>query len=224
MVEYSLKKQKHPKWLENVLESSLENRFFSACTDHGEIRKNEMNVFCVDCNSCICQHCLSSSHLHHNTLQIRKYVYHDVINLNDLQKLLDCSKVQTYTINRAKVVCLNPRPQSKPQSKSNGGPLCVCERNLTEPHRYCSIACKVSGVDSKAIDERRLFNLCHESIHTPFAYKEHQNSDPQVEESVVSSVESPLSTVENHLWLDSALNLKKRLCKRKGIPRRAPFF
>ncbi|KAF7838805.1 tRNA-intron endonuclease [Senna tora] len=41
----------------------------------------------------ICPHCLPSHRLH-RLLQVRRYVYHDVVRLEDLQKLIDCSNVQ----------------------------------------------------------------------------------------------------------------------------------
>ena len=47
-------------------------------------------------------------------VQIRRYVYCDVVRTQDVQRYLDPAGVQTYIINQAKVVFLNHRPQSKP--------------------------------------------------------------------------------------------------------------
>ena len=47
-------------------------------------------------------------------MQIRRYVYCDVVRTQDVQRYLDPAGVQTYIINQAKVVFLNHRPQSKP--------------------------------------------------------------------------------------------------------------
>ncbi|XP_077234513.1 PLATZ transcription factor family protein [Tasmannia lanceolata] len=221
MVGYTVyqKKLEEPEWLKMLLKI----RFFGPCDEHMDIRKNEMNVFCIDCNLSICHHCLSS-HSRHNLLQIRRYVYNDVIRLHDLQKHLDCSRVQPYTINGAKVVFLNPRPQTKPSTKSNGGGFCkICERNLTDAHCYCSIACKISDVNVSARNRSR-----GDSFPTlDLKCKANQIPDSKSEESTISSVdlkseESSVSSVEN--VSDSALKPKRQLHKRKGVPRRAPVF
>ncbi|KAJ0449198.1 putative transcription repressor PLATZ family [Helianthus annuus] len=83
------------KWIVNLLES----KFFGACIDHGSMAKSEKNVFCMDCNLCLCGHCVSGfkprcHHHHHRRLQIFRYVYHDVVRIQDIQKHLDCSDIQ----------------------------------------------------------------------------------------------------------------------------------
>ncbi|CAK9194995.1 unnamed protein product [Sphagnum troendelagicum] len=143
MVGYdlSLPLQK-PAWLEAL----LSEKFFVACTKHAALKKNERNVFCVDCNGGVCQHCVGSHRTSHCVLlQIRRYVYHDVIRLQDIQRLLDCSQVQTYIINSARVVFLNQRPQPRP-SKGLGNSCGTCERSLQDSYSYCSVACKVDDV------------------------------------------------------------------------------
>ncbi|KAF8398908.1 hypothetical protein HHK36_014772 [Tetracentron sinense] len=222
MVGYSFNLKMNKKTLE-WLETLLQSKFFGPCCDHQDLRKNEMNVFCIDCNCCVCQHCLSSSVHHlHKLLQIRRYVYHDVVRLHDMHKYLDCSKVQPYTINGAKVVFLNPRPQSRP-SKSNSGASCkMCERSLSEPNRYCSIACKVSEILEKS--------KIRSSSYIPFTFpefsaisaKENRNPEQNLKEEESSSSGGE-SSVENQPRLCSALKPKKQLHKRKGIPSRAPF-
>ncbi|XP_010271215.1 PREDICTED: uncharacterized protein LOC104607293 [Nelumbo nucifera] len=224
MVGYAihLKKKKKPEWLEVLLKS----KFFGPCFDHQELKKNEMNVYCVECNRCICQHCLSSSaHYLHLLLQIRRYVYNDVVRLHDMQKHLDCSKVQPYTINGAKVIFLNPRPQSKP-SKSNCGSSClVCERGLTEPNCYCSIACKVSVLKE---DAKRKQSPPYITFKIPefsdLSAKENQNAEPNSREEESSNLTTESSAGNTlHPCLNSALKPRGQLHKRKGIPRRAPL-
>ncbi|KAH9327294.1 hypothetical protein KI387_007472, partial [Taxus chinensis] len=129
-----------PVWLEAL----LSDQFFVPCSIHLEHKKNEVNIFCVDCSANICQHCLVS-HRSHRLLQVRRYVYHDVIRVHDMQKLLDCSLVQTYITNSARVVFLNQRPQSR-LSKGQGNSCVTCDRVLQEPYRYCSVRCKVDAV------------------------------------------------------------------------------
>ncbi|KAI5430617.1 hypothetical protein KIW84_034996 [Lathyrus oleraceus] len=73
--------------------------------------------------------------------QIRRYVYHDVVRMDDAAKLIDCSYIQSYKTNSAKVVFLNQRPQTK---KCSSGNICsTCDRSLQEPYNFCSLSCKV---------------------------------------------------------------------------------
>ncbi|KAK6162543.1 hypothetical protein DH2020_002384 [Rehmannia glutinosa] len=129
-----------PGWLSAL----LSEKFFNACIVHEDAKKNEKNVFCMDCCEGICPHCLAN-HRSHRLLQIRRYVYHDVIRLVDADKLMDCAQVQCYTTNSAKVVLLNQRPQTRPPRAS--GSLCItCDRNLQESSLFCSLSCKLQHV------------------------------------------------------------------------------
>ncbi|XP_037494747.1 uncharacterized protein LOC105629216 isoform X2 [Jatropha curcas] len=78
-----------PAWLDRLMAET----FFGACVSHENRRKNEKNIFCLLCCLSICPHCLSS-HRSHPLLQVRRYVYHDVVRLGDLEKLIDCSYIQ----------------------------------------------------------------------------------------------------------------------------------
>ncbi|XP_057977387.1 protein RGF1 INDUCIBLE TRANSCRIPTION FACTOR 1-like [Malania oleifera] len=126
-----------PPWV-GVL---LGEKFFNACLAHECLKKNEKNILCLDCCTSFCPHCLSP-HRHHRLLQIRRYVYHDVIRLQDAQKLMDCSFVQSYKTNSAKVVFLKQRPMSRPM-RSSGNVCVTCDRSLQDPYLFCSISCKV---------------------------------------------------------------------------------
>ncbi|CAM0147340.1 unnamed protein product [Urochloa decumbens] len=129
-----------PGWVAGLVAES----FFVACPAHEARKKNERNIFCLACCASICPHC-AAAHRHHPLLQVRRYVYHDVVRLGDLEKLIDCSYVQTYTINSAKVIFLKPRPQSRP-FKGSGNVCLTCDRILQEPFHFCSLACKVDHV------------------------------------------------------------------------------
>ncbi|GAU13025.1 hypothetical protein TSUD_173250 [Trifolium subterraneum] len=74
---------------------------------------------------------------------IRRYVYNDVIRLDAASKLFDCSSIQFYRTNSAKVVFLKRElPQTK---KSSSGNICrTCARNLQDPYKFCSLKCKVN--------------------------------------------------------------------------------
>ncbi|XP_077221510.1 PLATZ transcription factor family protein [Tasmannia lanceolata] len=126
-----------PSWLEGLVGET----FFTECGTHQRRRKNEKNIFCLDCCESICQNCLTS-HRSHPLIQVRRYVYHDVVRLQDLKKLIDCSFVQSYTVNNAKVVFLKQRPQSRP-SKGSANMCFTCDRILQEPFHFCSLSCKV---------------------------------------------------------------------------------
>ncbi|KAB5569058.1 hypothetical protein DKX38_002851 [Salix brachista] len=153
-----------PPWLQAL----LSEKFFNACVIHEGARKNEKNIFCLDCCVSICPHCLSP-HGSHRLLQIRRYVYNDVLRLDDAQKLFDSAFVQvsnkscklhlhfvhdqfqfsvffqSYTTNSAKVIFLNQRPLPRPGSIR--GNICSrCDRGLQCPYLFCSISCKVDYI------------------------------------------------------------------------------
>ncbi|GAB4844339.1 hypothetical protein Ancab_037703 [Ancistrocladus abbreviatus] len=133
----ALQKALIPRWLEVL----LGEKFFSPCLIHELAKKNEKNTFCLDCCIGICPHCLSA-HRSHRLLQIRRYVYNDVIRLDDAEKLIDCAAVQAYTANSAKVVFLNQRPQTRP-FRGSGNTCNTCDRSLQDPFLFCSLSCKV---------------------------------------------------------------------------------
>ncbi|KAL6873492.1 hypothetical protein ACP4OV_013574 [Aristida adscensionis] len=122
----------------------VEESFFVGCGAHGSRKKNEKNIFCLGCCASICPHC-APAHRHHHLIQVRRYVYNDVVRLEDLERLIDCSFVQPYTINSAKVIFLKPRPQSRP-FKGSGNICLTCDRILQEPFHFCCLSCKVDHV------------------------------------------------------------------------------
>ncbi|XP_073308629.1 protein RGF1 INDUCIBLE TRANSCRIPTION FACTOR 1-like isoform X1 [Primulina huaijiensis] len=129
-----------PRWLLAL----LREKFFITCLIHEDAKKNEKNVFCLDCCEGICPHCFIH-HPSHRLLQIRRYVYHDVIRLGDADKLMDCAQVQSYSTNNSKVVFLKERAQSR--AGRGGGNLCIsCDRNLQNSFLFCSLSCKFHHV------------------------------------------------------------------------------
>ncbi|TVU32776.1 hypothetical protein EJB05_24532 [Eragrostis curvula] len=129
-----------PGWVAGLVAES----FFVGCPAHESRKKNEKNIFCLGCCASICAHC-APAHRHHPLLQVRRYVYNDVVRLGDMENLIDCSYVQSYTINSAKVIFLKPRPQSRP-FKGSGNVCLTCNRMLQEPFHFCCLSCKVDHV------------------------------------------------------------------------------
>ncbi|KAL0756585.1 hypothetical protein Bca101_094253 [Brassica carinata] len=129
-----------PAWLEVL----LKEKFFNACLDHEEEKKNEKNILCIDCCLSICPHCLPS-HTSHRLFRIRRYMYNDVLRVEDGSKLMDCSLIQPYIVNSSKVVFINERPHPR-QFRGSGNFCSTCDRSLQSPYLFCSLSCKISDV------------------------------------------------------------------------------
>ncbi|XP_020255245.1 uncharacterized protein LOC109832228 isoform X2 [Asparagus officinalis] len=219
------RKRVEPQWLDLL----LKKKFFGNCNKHRDSRKSEINIYCTECDVRMCSHCITedASHRCHRLLQIRRYVYSDVVKIDEMQKHIDCSKIQPYSLNQAKVIFLNPKSKkSKPSKPPHGTTPCNhCRRSISAPNRYCSIACKVSY---EPVDIPMLKNKSGPLIlpSTP----DLEDISPQVVELPSSSLswsssQPSDSAEENH---DRPINQeatpKLRVRMRKGIPRRAPFF
>ncbi|KAE8711253.1 putative phosphatidylethanolamine n-methyltransferase [Hibiscus syriacus] len=150
-----------PAWLDGL----YAQKFFVGCCYHETVKKNEKNVYCLDCCISICPHCVPS-HRFHRLLQVRRYVYHDVVRLEDLQKLIDCSNVQAYTINSAKVVFIKKRPQNR-QFKGSGNYCTSCDRSLQDPFIHCSLGCKVDFVLKHYKDLALFLRTCNTLTLSP---------------------------------------------------------
>ncbi|XP_010502173.1 PREDICTED: uncharacterized protein LOC104779507 [Camelina sativa] len=217
------KRRSDEDWIDTLLNSE----FFGICMNHKYLRKNEKNVFCIDCNVEICRHCCSTeaAHVLHRRLQICKYVYQDVLRLLDIQQYFDCSEIQTYKINGEKAIHLNSRPQAKdarPSTKSKNGASCVtCKRYIQDrPNRFCSISCKISSPSKKQ-------NFCFSPrLEQGVMEKENSNQEGSLEEkkSCTSSSLTDVSEDSEVLLSNFSLRPLMRILKRKGISRRSPLY
>ncbi|KAL8157646.1 protein RGF1 INDUCIBLE TRANSCRIPTION FACTOR 1 [Apium graveolens] len=213
------------------LRSLLRVKFFGICDDHRDLRKNEKNLFCIDCNLCLCKHCVSTSSYcssFHRRLQICRYVYHDVVRLQDIQKFFDCSKIQTYKINGEMAIHLNPRPQLKDikAAKLRNGAECEgCGRHIHDlPNQFCSIACKVHIFSRMSKDKEQDMISIPLREFDALSWKENCDQSEYIDENRSSlSPTDQSSEVIQCSWLSSASRPKKLLHKRKGVPRRAPL-
>ncbi|XP_010559300.1 PREDICTED: uncharacterized protein LOC104827756 [Tarenaya hassleriana] len=192
-----------PPWLRPL----LKEHFFVQCKFHADSHKSECNMYCLDCtDGPLCSLCLSH-HKDHRTIQIRRSSYHDVIRVNEIQKYMDITGVQTYVINSAKVVFLNERPQPRP-GKGVTNTCNVCYRSLVDDcFRFCSLGCKIVGT-SRSFQKRKM-HLLTES-------EDSSSSTGQVKNMVnlqSFSPSTPPLTSGNY-------RITKR---RKGIPHRSPM-
>ncbi|XP_042519146.1 uncharacterized protein LOC122092910 [Macadamia integrifolia] len=134
----------------------------------------------------------------------RRSSYHDVIRVNEIQKVLDITGVKTYIINSARVVVLNERPQP-----SQGKDTCeVCDRSLLDSFRFCSLGCKIVGTSSNF---RRKKQHLGKAFDDEESYSSsHGNGKNKVQSFTPST---PLPTVVNYRTAN----------RRKGIPHRTPM-
>jgi len=119
----------------------VNNDFFHVCEKHKHAKKSDCTFFCTTCGcKPFCQHCLKD-HETHEVLQIRRYVYHDVVKAQDVQRYFDTSGVQTYIINGSRVIFLRDRPQPKPTKTLNA--CKSCKRACRDQFCFCSLRCKI---------------------------------------------------------------------------------
>ncbi|RCV05149.1 hypothetical protein SEVIR_1G058800v4 [Setaria viridis] len=228
-----------PAWLEAL----NTQKFFVACSFHEHAKKNEKNICCLDCCTSICPHCVSA-HRVHRLLQVRRYVYHDVVRLEDLEKLIDCSSVQSYTINSSKVVFLKKRPQNR-QFKGSGNICTSCDRSLQEPYFHCSLDCKVEYILRQKKNLSAYLRPCKILQLGPDFFIPH-DADDDTTHSTLVDVDEPMGSSDSENLSAPCTNFvrKKRsgpyicarsanrvsdedmatnMSRRKGVPHRSPL-
>ncbi|KAJ6336505.1 hypothetical protein OIU78_012991 [Salix suchowensis] len=224
-----------PPWLIPMLSAS----YFIPCAVHGESNKSECNMFCLDCmGSAFCSSCLIY-HRDHRVVQIRRSSYHNVVRVNEMQKYIDISCVQTYIINSAKIVFLNERPQPRP-GKGVTNTCEICCRSLLDSFRFCSLGCKLGGM--KRGDPDLTFALKLKQNRDPFfgGSESDDSSTPKKIRRTYAfnrlmdglSIYSSNNDGAESSGDDAATNISpatlpnfnhRNARRRKGIPHRAPF-
>ncbi|KAF0935702.1 hypothetical protein E2562_035750 [Oryza meyeriana var. granulata] len=142
-----------PAWLRPLLAAW----FFTACPAHRRMSRSECNHYCLTCASAGdtavgCQWCVAAAHgAGHQVVQVRRSSYHNVVRVSELERALDLSRVQTYVINRDRVVFLDERPQAPRNGRCAAAAAVACSaceacgRGLLDvAFRFCSLGCKVT--------------------------------------------------------------------------------
>lgn len=103
--------------------------------------------FCMDCGHSggLCSLCVRE-HADCRTLQIRRYVYRDVVKVADVAAYVDTTGIQSYTVNHAQAIFLSAKDKVPvgPYYRVDSSSRCeACNRGLRPGCTYCSLACKV---------------------------------------------------------------------------------
>ena len=126
----------HTRWLQCTAAPSPQPRL-------------QNTFFCMDCpdTAGLCSVCVRD-HAGCHTLQIRRYVYRDVVKTADLAPHYDTSGVQSYTVNHSQAVFLSAKDKAPvgPYYRVDSTARCqACRRGLRAGCHFCSLACKVRG-------------------------------------------------------------------------------
>ncbi|CAH1431458.1 unnamed protein product [Lactuca virosa] len=180
---------------------------YNGCMIHSNAKDNKLDRFCIDCGASFCNKC-SSNHHGHKSIKIRRYVYHDVINRPDAQKHFDCSGIQGYVTNRAKVLFLKQRrddqqPVKEQHQNTRSHNCIICKRSLPDS-RYCSIQCKVSAMYNTG-------NMEEAGVDKNVSRKKGEESEKNLYDAMEAQAPTKLMPSK-----------RKRL--RKGFPHKAPLF
>ncbi|KAG5534113.1 hypothetical protein RHGRI_015807 [Rhododendron griersonianum] len=220
----------YPPWLKPMLKA----RFFSTCEIHGSCKEKERNHYCLDCTTdALCPCCLIH-HKNHRQFQIRRSSYHEIIKVEDIQRYLDVSDIQPYTMNKAPVLFLNKRPQVGPR-KGYQYACDICQRSIARHSKFCSLGCKLEGIEDGI--PKLTFNTSTDyhtdelrgGIEVNQSSKEARVTGlDTLKEQAPEPFHSPVSEITETMNSPSPPGLPtynhSNSRKRKGIPRRASLY
>lgn len=138
--------------------------FFGPCRLHATVPKNECTFFCLDAPLAppLCAHCAPLVNPGLRLMQIRRYMYRDVVKNDDISKHMDVSGVQTYIVNGCGVVFILPKEGS---SAAQAMSACThCRKGLRAGATFCSVACKV---------------LSGAAVGKPVSFRQRQRKQPR---------------------------------------------
>jgi hypothetical protein len=146
-----------PLWLSGLFHADI----FCPCPRHPGARKNDCNLYCLDCTPgvgrAMCAHCVPAHAAAcdaASVLQIRRYMYQNVVHVADLTGMYDTEGVQAYCINQQRAMLLRPKaPAARAPggggAGGGGGPAFTkrcggCAIPLRSDCDFCSLQCKVN--------------------------------------------------------------------------------
>ena len=127
--------------------------FFQPCHIHCFEKKNECNIFCPECSAAglhpMCRHCLMSHSCTGPMLQIRRYMYQNVVHVENMSKYCDLSGIQAYCINGKRAVLLHPKAgPASPKGMPVFDHSCAgCDVPLRPDCNFCSLYCKLGNLE-----------------------------------------------------------------------------
>ena len=136
-----------PVWVEAILGPT----FFTPCVVHAGMNKNDCNFFCLTCTPAtgraMCKFCLPGHAVccTADRIQVRHYMYQDVVHVEDVVHRHNIEGVQSYCINQRRAMLLHKKapPPTAGTTPSFENRCRGCAVPLNPAFRYCCLKCKI---------------------------------------------------------------------------------